>query len=135
MGGYYINALNQAISDYLSPWNTAEGYGAQFGWRIRRNDVETFIRNLGYVESVTNFSMLHIAEDDKRYSHLMDTVRGRTELDEISPLFPWSIAIPVRRHAIETTDSTRSIQPERTGISELRIGSTLIITEKNNNGS
>lgn len=138
-GGYYIRAVDQAISNYLSPWNSSGGNGAQFGWSIRCNDVETLIRNLEYVESVTNFSMLHIAEDDQNYSVLMDTVlmdavRGKVELEEIGPLFPWSIAIPARRHAIETSDNTRPIRPERTGINELRIGTTLIITEKNNHG-
>jgi hypothetical protein len=133
-GGYYINAVEQAISNYLSPWNTRGGYGAQFGWRIRCNDLETLVRSLGFVQSVTNFSMLHIAEDDQNYSFLLDTVQGQVELEEIRPLFPWSIAIPASRHAIETVDNTWPIRPERTGINELRIGTTLIITENNNHG-
>jgi len=131
-GGHFIRALNQAISDYLSPWNTTQGYGAQFGWRIRCNDVETYIRKLDYVESITNFSMLHIADDDNNYSVLSDTVQEEINLDEIGPMFPWSIAIPARLHFIETSENTRPIRPERTGINELRIGSTLIISDKNN---
>jgi hypothetical protein len=134
-GGHYINLLNQAISDYVSPWNASVGYGAKFGWSIRRYDIESFIRGLEYVEFVTNFSMLHIADDDSGYYHLFDTVHGRREEDEVRPLFPWSIAVPTRRHFVETTDHLVTIQAEQTGIDELRIGSTFIITDVNDNGT
>jgi len=126
--GFYLTALDQAISDYISPWITGEGYYPQFGWSIRRHDIELYIRGLDYVEMVTDFSMLHIADDGQGYFHLFDTQRGPATSTEILPFQPWSIAVPARRHFIETTEGMESIDPEITGINELEIGSTFIIT-------
>jgi hypothetical protein len=123
-GGYYINQLNQAISDYLSPWNKT-GYGIHFGWRVRRYDIKSYIRNLAYVNFVTNFSMLRIAEDDSGYFSLFDTVASQVK--EIRPVYPWSIAIPVRRHFIKIIELPEIKDPEITGINELEIGSNFII--------
>jgi hypothetical protein len=128
-GGYYINILNRAISDHLSPWHT-NGYGTQFGWSIRAYDIISYIRDLDYVDFVTNFSMLHIAEYGKDHFRMFDTVREQTDekgIATIRPLYPWSVAIPVRHHFIETTDRSERIAPEITGIDELEIGSTFII--------
>ena len=80
--------------------------------------------------------MLHLTEVESSKYRLFDTVQkssdveGVKTLSEIRPLFPWSIAIPVRRHFIETTDQAQPIPPEITGIDELEIGSTFIITGK-----
>ena len=131
--GYYINALNQAITDYLSPWNET-GYVARFGWCIRQDDIESYIRNLEYIDFATNFSMLRIADKGEDLYDLLDTVKEPEEqaadrqLEEIRPLFPWSIAIPVGRHFIEMTDRTEPIPPEITGVDELEVGRTFIIS-------
>ncbi len=127
--GYYITLLNRAISDYLSPWHR-NGYGAQFGWSIRAYDIISYIRDLDYVHFVTDFSMLHIAEYGKDHFRMFDTVREHTDekgIATIRPIYPWSVAIPVRNHFIETTDRSERIAPEITGIDELEIGSTFII--------
>ena len=39
--------------------------------------------------------------------------------EEIRPMFPWSIAIPIRWHFIETMDRAETVRPEMTGIGEL----------------
>ena len=74
--------------------------------------------------------MLRISETGEDYFRLFDTVKPETQEDEISASFPWSIAIPMRRHAIEARDEIEPIQPNITGINELEIGSTFIIAEK-----
>ncbi|MFQ6026087.1 MAG: hypothetical protein ACE5Q6_01075 [Dehalococcoidia bacterium] len=132
--GHYLLALDRAITDYISPWSESSGYRAQFGWRMRRHEIESYIRSLDYVDFVTNFSMLRISVDDQEYYRLFDTVPAGAAGDEIQPLYPWSIAIPVRKHFIETTERYHPIPPEPTGINELEIGSTFIITAKENNG-
>ncbi len=130
--GYYINKLNQDISDYLSPWNKT-GYRVQFGWCIRRYNIMSYINTLGYIDFVTDFSMLRITNDCAGYFQLFDTVRENAngeevkEVREIGPLHPWSIAIPISRHYIKTMDKVEDIQPEITGIDELEICNTFII--------
>jgi Baseplate J-like protein len=133
--GYYLARLNQAVVDYISPW-CGIGYKARFGWCIRRTDIESYIRNLEYVDFVTRFSMLHISEDRSGSYALGDTVRlasgvlpdgERETVDEIRPHYPWSLAIPVREHHIETGSSLRSVAAKATGIDQLKVGQTFII--------
>jgi hypothetical protein len=133
--GYYLAKLNQAVVDYISPWCEI-GYKVRFGWCIRRTDIESYIRNLEYVEFVTRFSMLHISEERSGNYTLGDTARlasgvlpdeeGET-VDEIRPHYPWSLAIPVREHHIETGSSLRSVAAKATGIDQLKVGQTFII--------
>jgi hypothetical protein len=73
--------------------------------------------------------MLHITLDkDGKYS-LFDTARDDSDNGVvIEPNYPWSLAIPVRRHFVETIKTARSIRAEITGIDELEVGSTFIIS-------
>ncbi len=131
-GGYYLNLLNQAISDFLSPWDES-GYPVHFGWCIRQHNVESFILGLDYVDYVTNFSMLRISPDKGGRFALFDTAarmeNGERQKD-IVPKYPWSIAVPLQKHAIETTDDFTAIEPQVTGLSELEIGTTFIISAR-----
>ncbi|MGE3976129.1 MAG: hypothetical protein AB7F94_00900 [Nitrospira sp.] len=138
--GVYVNMLNQALSQYISPWENLS-CKARFEWRIRRQDIESYIRRLEYVEFVTMVSMLHITQDDEGAFTLEDTVRdrdqsirsGTSEPDEIDdadcvrPRYPWSLPVPLKTHFIETTADSQPCDPEATGINELSIGSTFII--------
>ena len=136
VGGAYIKRLNRAISDYIYPWCDM-GYKAKFGWAIRADDIESYIRELDYVDFVTNFSMLHITEEENETYRLMDTVKWHAMENNaeqcnrhealIKPRYPWSLAVPMRRHYIETTMSIEPIAAKETGVNELEIGSTFII--------
>lgn len=129
--GYHIRSLNRAIREYLSPWSSM-GYSARFGWRVRCYDIESYLTQLEYVDFVTNFSMLHIAQVDERKFLLFDTARERS--DEIRPYFPWSIGIPLEEHFIQTADAVQPITPEVTGVGELEIGSTFIFPQRQDHG-
>ena len=122
--GFFLNQLNQAIIDFISPWHDG-GYQARFGWRIRTEDIKTHIVSLDYVDFVTNFSMLHITEDRDGKYHLGDT--ERPQRNEIRPTYPWSLAVPLRRHYIETISDRHAMTAEPTGINELEVGRTFII--------
>jgi hypothetical protein len=132
--GIYLKRLNQEISDYICPWEPV-GYKARFGWSIRQQDIESHIFGLDYVESVTNFSMLHITVDrDGNYS-LFDTVKSeRIKEAVIKPCYPWSLALPMENHFIETSPTTETIPAEITGVNELSVGSTFIIVGSSENG-
>jgi hypothetical protein len=149
--GFYLTKLNKILVDFISPWHDAFGYKAIFGWSIRRQDIESRVRALDYVDFVTNFSMLHITEDDARAFTLSDTARakgggpesaypgtsasiGVAHSEEIRPKYPWSLAIPMRNHFIETMDTVRTLDAEPTGIDELEVGSTFIINENHSHG-
>ena len=140
--GYYINKLNEAISAYISPWSTT-GYQTGFGGRVQRSDLVPYIQGLNYINFVTNFSMLRISGDSKSGFTLFDTAGQpsavsdtstnasepeQIETMEIRSQVPWGIAVPVRRHFIETMDTFESVRPAVTGIDELEVGTTFIIT-------
>ncbi len=129
----WVNRLDQDITDYLSPWRPV-GYKARFGWSIRQKDVESYIRELDYVNFVTNFSMLHITVDGLGQHHLDDTAQQQSSEMQIRPRFPWSLALPAKHHFIEIMPSAQSIKAEVTGIDELEIGSTFIISGNSKHG-
>lgn len=131
-GGYFIEKLNLALVDYLSPWNDT-GYTAEFGWCIRRYDLKSYIHNFDYINFVTDFSLLRVAEDDNGYYRLFDTVAQKVK--EIHPFSPWSIAIPFKQHYIEVSEKAKVVEPAVTGINELEIGSNFIITGKQSHDS
>lgn len=123
--GFYLNELNQEIVNYLSPWSST-GLEAKFGWRIRCNDIQSHIHGFPYVASVSGLSLLQIREGDDRKYQLSDTARRM--VSEAEPAYPWSIAIPVRRHLIEVVDENDTWPSEETGIADLAIGSTFILS-------
>lgn len=125
--GFYLNKLNQEIVNYFSPWSS-RGLEARFGWRVRCNDVQSHIQGLDYVESVSGLSMLRIIESDDGWRHrLSDTARDMAT--EIRPVHPWSIAIPFGNHLIEVADEGGYWPIEKTGIDNLAIGSTFILSQ------
>lgn len=124
--GALLGRLNQEISSYLSPWSNG-GLAARFAWRIRCNDIQSHIQELDYVESVSGLSILRILGEESGHHRLSDTERGKSK--EISPLYPWSIAIPDGQHLIEDEDGIWS--PRETGIAKLAIGSTFILSRRN----
>ena len=127
--GAQLNQLNRAIVDYLSPWSEG-GLAARFGWRLRCNDIQSHIQGLDYVESVSGLSMLRIDDGDDRSHHrLADTARSKSS--DIQPLHPWSIAIPVGHHLIEVEDEAGVWSAQQTGIANLAIGNTFILSRGN----
>lgn len=133
LAGMYLNQLNQTISDFLSPWNETIGYTRHFGGMINKYDIESYLQNLDYVDRVTNFSMLRIAPAGDGYFDLFDSADKQKVVPEsrdIVPKYPWSIMVPIKQHFIEIDESYESIEPQATGIGELEIGSTFIISDE-----
>lgn len=128
-GGYYVKQLNRDISRFLSPWGGG-GYSVHFGWRVRQHDVEAFILGLDYVEFVTAFSMLRISPDGSERYGLLDTAAykaGDVRRKDIAPDYPWSIAVPLQRHAITIGDDLQPRDPKAAGLAALEVGTTFII--------
>lgn len=128
-GGYYVKQLNRDISRFLSPWGGG-GYSVHFGWRVRQHDVEAFILGLDYVEFVTGFSMLRISPDGSERYGLLDTAArkgGEAGHRDIVPDYPWSIAVPLQRHAIAIGDDLQPRDPKAVGLAALEVGTTFII--------
>ena len=133
--GNALRQLNQTLVDYISPWSPV-GRPPRFGWSFQNDEVEAFIRGLPSVGSVTQFSMLHLTQDEKGLWRLEDTARSlaaalRAKTSGglgISPRYPWSLAIPNHTHILETVDSRDTeLPPAITGIGKLEIGNTFTL--------
>lgn len=126
--GHYHNVLNQALCDFLSPWNPV-GNNVHFGWNLSEQEIKSFIHNLEYIDFVTDFSLLRIAPSVDGLYTLNDTAAVKTSSTEkIKPSYLWSIAVPIKNHYIETTGDNKAITAEVTGYDELEVGSTFIIS-------
>lgn len=126
--GRYHNLLNQALCNYISPWDP-EGNHVHFGWNIAARDIQSFIRNLDYVDFVTDFSLLRIARyRDGLYFRDDTAVNPEDEVDRITPSYYWSTAVPIPNHFIVTARTKDIFTAEVTGYDELEIGSTFIIS-------
>jgi hypothetical protein len=133
--GRYVNLLDRLVSDFISPWNPA-GNTSPFGWTIRQHDIESFILAQEGVLGVSEFSMLSVSDAGSERYTLTDTaVPGRDgrPAPDLTPMYPWSVAVPIRRHAILVADSEQSRIATRTGIGKLEIGSTFIISTETAN--
>ncbi len=139
--GWYANTLDSLVSDFISPWNPV-GNTSHFGWAIRRHDIESFILAQDGVLAVQGLSMLSVSGRDAGHDlfSLKDTaVPGRAGMpageDLIEPAYPWSIAVPIRRHHIMVRHAgaqahAHAAAAEPTGIGRMEIGSTFIIGDR-----
>jgi hypothetical protein len=79
--------------------------------------------------------MLSVSDAGSERYTLTDTavpVGGRPAPD-LRPKYPWSVAVPIRRHALLVAGSEQSRIATRTGIGKLEIGSTFIISTETDN--
>jgi len=67
------------------------------------------------------------AVEDSATNNPADHGRQRS----ITPKYPWSIAIPLKHHAIDTSDDFAPQTPIAAGVDELEIGATFIVSSGN----
>jgi hypothetical protein len=53
---------------------------------------------------------------------------------ELSARYPWSLAVPIRRHAIETTAADLEIEAQGAGVGSLEIGTNFILDAGHRHG-
>lgn len=128
--GWYLNRLDELVSDFISPWSSS-GNTSHFGWCIRQHDLESLILAQDGVLGVSEFSMLSVSDQHGVRYALADTaVRGPAgrAVPDMTPSFPWCVAVPFKRHMILVAGNELSVAASRTGIGKLEIGSTFIIS-------
>ena len=138
--GHCLKWLNQQLIDRISPLRPG-GIHARFDWSLSPGEVETWIREADYVEDVARVSLLQVSEDDAGRYALGDSARlGPVTQGELSasgnarwapgtlrPTFPWSLALPMRRHDIVVIAPDTPRTAGVTGIKGLEIGNTFVI--------
>ena len=127
--GEVLLDLNEKINRFLSPWfPKAGGIVKHFGWTLDKACLKSYIESLDYVDYVgDDFTIMKIAStDEQRFSvNLFENTDDKL----LHGTFPWSIAVPMRKHFINDAQSC-SVSSEdnvNNGYGGLEIGQTFII--------
>ena len=129
-----IQLLQQELADYLCPW-TADSPLARFGWELRPQLLQSFIQQRPYIDYVTDFSLLHISEYGSRQYRMLDSACfSAGQQPVLRPFRPWQLLQPARQHALQLINQSQPITAQPTGVSELEIGQTFIISQDAGDG-
>ena len=129
-----LQLLQQELSDYLCPW-TNDGHSARFGWELRPQLLQSFIQQRPYIDYVTDFSVLHISEYGSRQYRMLDSACfSAGQQPVLRPMRPWHLLEPARQHALQLINQIQPVTAQPTGVSELEIGQTFIISQDAGDG-
>jgi len=121
------------LNTYLSVW-TGPPEVSRFGWSINRKLLRAHINALDYVRGVSDFSVLHLAQDDEGHHALLDTAQSDYREPHrpvyIRPATPWSLPIAAADHALSTAISAKTDRETQSGIGRLAVGDMLIVGQK-----
>lgn len=130
--GEILLDLNEKINRYLSPWfPQVGGITKHFGWKLDKIELKSYIESLDYVDQVMDdFTLMKIASTDEQ--KFLVNLFEQTEERLLHGSFPWSIAVPMRKHFINDVESANNSGLNRVnnGYGGLEIGQTFIIRKK-----
>lgn len=126
-GGYYLEKLNNDISDFLSPDSTIDNSLIGIGGVIVLNKVKSFVENLSYIKGITKFTIEHIIKLPN-YKFSLNIYCGDSLIEASKP---WSIFLPVGQHRLFCTplekETECSMPIDNFGIGDMAIGSDFIL--------
>jgi len=130
--GEILLDLNRKINCFISPWfPKTNGITKHFGWSLDKASLKSYIESLDYVERVgDDFTLMKIASADEQ--KFLVNLFENTDDKILRGTFPWSIAVPMRKHFINgMTPNTCSCEDNvNNGYGGLEIGQTFIIRKK-----
>ncbi len=135
--GYYVQQLNEDINRYLGETMLANRNTVELGGTMNVADIVSYMRTLPYLEFITAFSMIQVAQDFRGQFMLLDTATGITEGNEgknkliLQATKPWSVLIPAEEHQITVLEpefKIDEITPTPAGIGNLRVSGDLIVS-------
>lgn len=135
--GYYVQQLNEDVNRYLSATMLANRKTVELGGTMNSADILSYMRTLPYLEFITRFSMIQVAQDFRGQFLLLDTASGISESNEgknktlLQATKPWSVLIPAEEHQISVLEpefKINEINPAPAGIGNLRVGNDLIVS-------
>lgn len=131
-GGYYLNLLNENISDFLSPFtNINNGLGG-IGGSVVPTMLMSFLEDLPYVKTIKKLSIEHIVREGVNEYSLGLYKDGA----EIKTTTPWSILSPVKQHHIVSVMNQKQGDDSLdVGVGNMEIGLDLIIGNDSNDTS
>jgi len=126
-GGFYLNLLNEDISNFLSSISNIDDGVGGIGGRVVPTMVMNFAENLHYIKKVETLSIEHIVRRGPN-DFTLDIHEGG---EEIIASTPWSILAPVKQHYIQTS-MTDQLYSKDVGVGLMEIGLDLILGNEEN---
>ena len=127
--GEILLDLNEKINHYLSPWfSQTGGITEHFGWKLDKNELKSYIESLDYVDQVMDdCTVMKIASTDEQ--KFLVNLLEQSEDNLLRGSFPWSIAVPMRKHFINDIELSNKlgVSNVNNGYGGLEIGQTFII--------
>lgn len=126
---FYLEKLQQEITEYLSSWLSENPIEEEFGKNVYKSDAMAYIQNLEFVDFVTEFSIVKIIHESEHDYEFNDTAREKEFEEEIKVIYPWSILISARSHNIQVINDPAYASPKPRGIDNMELGMDFIITD------
>jgi hypothetical protein len=128
---YYENKIQEDIKHYLNPWLKNNETNLEFGRSIYKSEVLTFLEGLEYVSFVTEFSLVNLKKRNSGFD-MFDTAKEAAEgsnNNEITADWPWSLLVSAQHHHITVIDSQEHQIPKARAISNMELGTDLIVSK------
>jgi len=127
--GERLLELNKQVNNFLSPWSVHH-HGHFFGWSLNKQQLQSYIEGLPYVEAIRDFSILKISSNDHCTYHMEESDENNNNL--IHGTYPWSILTPMKKHFFNVIAEKEDFRDICIGYGDLEVGSTFIIQRRNN---
>ena len=122
--GIYLNKLQEAIRNFLSPWLFDPTEEIKLGGVIPSSKIIDFINKKEYVAGIGNFSIL-------KYTGKGDdlTITKITSYDHyLRATYPWSVIVSADKHKITAVDELRTYTSlQQGGVDGMSIGRDFVI--------
>ena len=122
--GIYLNKLQVAIKNFLSPWLFDKSKDAKLGGVIPSAKIIDFISKREYIEGIGNFSILKYAGKGETL-----TITRITNYNSyVQATYPWSVIVSADRHKISAVDTINTCKNIREGgVADMSIGEDFVV--------
>ena len=124
--GVTLKRLHQDLLAFVCPWFYGDPQQAMDRRPLKKSEILNFIQTRPYISFVTGFSVVQMKIDDEGRYQLKDSAATDSS-DEVTCEYPWSIPVPMSSNNIEIIPEPVHHVPETSSLSDLVIGSNLII--------
>ncbi len=125
-GGYYLNLLNDSISDYLSPISGIDECSGGIGGSVVPGMLASYLENLYFVKGIKNLTIEHIVQKETNRYSLGVYKNGEI----ITASKPWSVLVPVTKHRIVSQiNNNQTPDILNVGIGNMEIGLDFILED------
>ncbi len=127
--GGYVKDLESDLGKFISPWFGVDQGEMNFGGSIEKDDIQTYIEGLPYVEFLTKLSVVVLHYKDGEFS-LSDSAENEGEVNKLVASTPWSVLVADVNHNIEMIERYVYDTPLETKIETMKIGADFVIIEE-----